>query len=131
MPHCPDCDSKRTVKNGHIHTGKQRYLCRNCGRQFVKNPTNKVIDTPTRERTKTMLKQIPHIAHHSMNGSSGHHRGTHEQRATLGRALAAFEIAVRRRSTDLIPLELVRVHGQTHRTARFPPFKPGGLENRI
>ncbi|WP_159789325.1 IS1/IS1595 family N-terminal zinc-binding domain-containing protein [Sodalinema gerasimenkoae] len=60
MPHCPDCNSKRTVKNGHIHTGKQRYLCRNCGRQFVKNPTNKVIDTPTRELIdRLLLERIP------------------------------------------------------------------------
>ncbi|WP_431191263.1 IS1/IS1595 family N-terminal zinc-binding domain-containing protein, partial [Leptolyngbya subtilissima] len=28
MPSCPNCTSKRTVKNGHIHTGKQRYLWR-------------------------------------------------------------------------------------------------------
>jgi transposase-like protein len=26
------------VKNGHIHNGKQRYLCRVCQRQFVENP---------------------------------------------------------------------------------------------
>lgn len=43
MPHCPGCTSERTVKNGHIHTGKQRYLCRNCGRQCVENLTHKVI----------------------------------------------------------------------------------------
>ncbi|WP_410510480.1 hypothetical protein [Nodosilinea sp. E11] len=30
-------------------TGKQRYLCCGCGRQFVENPTNEVIDTPTRK----------------------------------------------------------------------------------
>lgn len=55
MPHCPDCTSERTVKNGHIHTGKQRYLCRNCGRQFVENPTHKVIDTATRELIDRLL----------------------------------------------------------------------------
>lgn len=63
MPPCPDCTSnctsKRTVKNGHIHTGKQRYLCRGCGRQFVENPTenptNKVIDTPTRALIDRLL----------------------------------------------------------------------------
>ncbi|MEP0819789.1 IS1 family transposase [Trichocoleus desertorum GB2-A4] len=55
MPLCPDCTSERTVKNGHIHTGKQRYLCRTCGRQFVENPTNKTIDTPTRELIDRLL----------------------------------------------------------------------------
>lgn len=52
---CPDCTSERTVKNGHIHTGKQRYLCRNCGRQFVEDPTNKIIDTATRELIDRLL----------------------------------------------------------------------------
>lgn len=55
MPPCPDCASERIVKNGRIHTGKQRYLCRNCGRQFVENPTNKTIDTPTRELIDRLL----------------------------------------------------------------------------
>jgi len=26
------------VKNGFIHNGKQNHLCKDCGRQFVKNP---------------------------------------------------------------------------------------------
>ncbi|WP_428843087.1 IS1 family transposase [Sphaerothrix gracilis] len=55
MPCCPNCTSKQTVKNGHIHTGKQRFLCRTCGRQFVENPTNKVIDTETRELVDRLL----------------------------------------------------------------------------
>ncbi|MEG4092085.1 IS1/IS1595 family N-terminal zinc-binding domain-containing protein, partial [Microcoleus sp. Pol12B4] len=35
MPNCPVCSSARIVKNGHIHTGKQRFKCYECGRQFV------------------------------------------------------------------------------------------------
>jgi transposase-like protein len=27
MPNCQACSSSRTVKNGHIHTGKQRFKC--------------------------------------------------------------------------------------------------------
>lgn len=34
---CPDCKSSKAVKNGH-RQGKQSYLCRDCGRQFRKNP---------------------------------------------------------------------------------------------
>lgn len=30
---CPHCQSERLSKNGHRH-GKQRYLCKDCGRQF-------------------------------------------------------------------------------------------------
>lgn len=45
---CPNCKSTRTVKNGRIHTGKQRHKCLECGRQFVEHPTKKVIDSATR-----------------------------------------------------------------------------------
>ena len=38
MPNCPICESAGSVKNGHIHNGKQRYLCRVCARQFVEHP---------------------------------------------------------------------------------------------
>ena len=31
---CPDCQSDRVAKNGR-QQGKQRYVCRGCGRQFV------------------------------------------------------------------------------------------------
>jgi transposase len=46
---CPQCSSFKTVKNGHIHNGKQRYKCHDCGRQFVQYPENKVIDQATRD----------------------------------------------------------------------------------
>lgn len=49
MPCCPSSTSKQTVKNGHIYTDKQRFLCHTCGRQFVEHPTNKLIDSKTRE----------------------------------------------------------------------------------
>jgi transposase-like protein len=35
---CPQCGAVRIVKNGHAHTGKQRYLCRICGHQFTLQP---------------------------------------------------------------------------------------------
>lgn len=55
MHSCPKCTSKNIVKNGHIHTGKQRFLCRLCGRQFVENPTHKVIDPATRQLVDRLL----------------------------------------------------------------------------
>lgn len=55
MPHCPTCTSAQTVKNGRIHTGKQRFLCRECGRQFVEQPRKKVIDAATRELIDRLL----------------------------------------------------------------------------
>jgi transposase-like protein len=55
MPTCPECQATRTLKNGHIHTEKQRFLCRQCGYQFVENPTDKRIDPPTRELIDRLL----------------------------------------------------------------------------
>jgi len=34
---CPKC-KRRVVKNGTIHSGKQRYFCRPCKKQFVLDP---------------------------------------------------------------------------------------------
>lgn len=55
MPACPNCTSAHTVKNGRIHTGKQRFRCQACGRQFVVQPTKKVIDKATRELIDRLL----------------------------------------------------------------------------
>jgi len=55
MPVCPSCVSCQTVKNGHIHNGKQRFKCHECGRQFVEHPTKKVIDQGTRELIDRLL----------------------------------------------------------------------------
>ncbi len=57
---CPACDSTHTVKNGKIHNGKQNYKCRDCGRQFVQDPQNKVIDQITKTLIdKLLLEKIP------------------------------------------------------------------------
>jgi transposase-like protein len=55
MPACPLCRSEQTVKNGHIHNGKQRFKCQGCGRQFIEQPTKKVIDQTTRELIDRLL----------------------------------------------------------------------------
>ncbi len=55
MPVCPNCSSTRTVKNGRIHNGKQRFLCHECGRQFIEHPQKKVIDSATRELIDRLL----------------------------------------------------------------------------
>ena len=55
MPACVNCSSGRTVKNGRIHNGKQRFLCHECGRQFVEHPNKKVIDSQTRELVDRLL----------------------------------------------------------------------------
>lgn len=40
---CPSRQSENIKFNGHIHNSKQNHLCKNCARQFVLNPDNKVI----------------------------------------------------------------------------------------
>ena len=60
LPTCPDCHSDSVVKNGFIHNGKQNHLCKDCGRQFVKDPQNKVISDDTKALIdKLLLEKIP------------------------------------------------------------------------
>jgi len=47
--------SAHTVKNGRIHNGKQRFKCQGCGRQFIEQPTKKVIDQITRDLVDRLL----------------------------------------------------------------------------
>ncbi len=42
-PPCPSCGSSHILKNGSIHNKKQKYLCKDCGRQFVENPTKRYV----------------------------------------------------------------------------------------
>lgn len=57
---CPNCCSGHVVKNGKIHNGKQNFKCRACGRQFVQDPENKVIDQDTKDLiNKLLLEKLP------------------------------------------------------------------------
>lgn len=57
---CPKCNSKNIIKNGSIHNGKPKFMCKDCKRQFVENPTNKVISDETWELVdKLLLEKIP------------------------------------------------------------------------
>ncbi|MEM6837323.1 MAG: IS1 family transposase [Cyanobacteria bacterium P01_C01_bin.120] len=60
MPACPACDSSNVVKNGSIHNGKQNHKCKDCGRQFVQDPQNKIIGEATKHLIdKLLLEKIP------------------------------------------------------------------------
>ena len=50
---CPSCSSTTIKKNGHIHNGKQNHRCLNCGRQFVLDPQQKIID----EEKRSLIRQ--------------------------------------------------------------------------
>ena len=57
---CPGCSSENTIKNGTIHNGKQKYECKECGRQFVEHPQNKTISQATKELIdKLLLEKVP------------------------------------------------------------------------
>jgi insertion element IS1 protein InsB len=47
MPSCPICGSEKVIKNGSIHNGKPKFSCKECRRQFVENPSNKIIPKET------------------------------------------------------------------------------------
>ncbi len=56
---CPACNSQQIVKNGHIHNGKQNHICKDCGRQFVEDRTQKQITEYQKELvTKLLLERI-------------------------------------------------------------------------
>ena len=56
---CPSCSSTLVKKNGHIHNGKQKYQCLACHRQFVLEPSQKLIDQKTRSLVrKTLLERV-------------------------------------------------------------------------
>ena len=44
---CPACQSMQTIKNGSIPSGKPKWQCKTCGRQFVANPGRSRIPSET------------------------------------------------------------------------------------
>ncbi len=48
MPNCPRCGSEHVVKNGHIHNGKAKFACKDCRRQFVEHPQQRLISAETK-----------------------------------------------------------------------------------
>jgi transposase-like protein/AcrR family transcriptional regulator len=53
---CPDCQSERVAKNGR-HQGKQRYICRGCGRQFVDLYTERGYPPEIRQKCLNLHQQ--------------------------------------------------------------------------
>ncbi|WP_310483548.1 TetR family transcriptional regulator [Chamaesiphon sp. VAR_48_metabat_403] len=53
---CPDCQSDRVAKNGR-QQGKQRYICRGCGRQFLDRYTQRGYPLEIRQRCLALHAQ--------------------------------------------------------------------------
>jgi transposase-like protein len=59
QPICPKCGSFHTIKNGSIHNGKKKYKCKDCGYQFIENPTNIPVSAETKQLIdKLLLERI-------------------------------------------------------------------------
>jgi insertion element IS1 protein InsB len=54
MPNCPRCGSTHVINNGHIHTGKPKFACKECRWQFVENPVWK----PISDETKALIDKL-------------------------------------------------------------------------
>ena len=52
---CSHCRSNTIRKNGLIHSGKQKYECLACHRQFVEDPQNKIIPDYNKEWIRRSL----------------------------------------------------------------------------
>ncbi len=52
---CPHCGSDHLVRNGRASNGKQRYICRACGRRSRENPSP---NGYTDERRSEILKAL-------------------------------------------------------------------------
>src|SRR5436190_9368754 len=79
---------------------------------------------------RLVLTPLPDVDEMPGDRGGGGHRRRHEVRAAL-EALAALEVAVRGRSAALLRLQLVRVHGKTHRAAGLTPLEAGLEEDFV
>ena len=56
---CPYCSFYHTIKNGSTHHGKPKKQCKDCGRQFVINPSQNQISEETKQLIdKLLLERI-------------------------------------------------------------------------
>lgn len=53
---CPECQSEKVVKNGH-RQGKQRYICRDCDRQFGTETSDRGYPSEIRQRCLELHQQ--------------------------------------------------------------------------
>lgn len=56
---CPKCHSSNVVKNGSIHNHKPKFSCKDCGRQFIEKPENRIPQEKKDLIDKLLLERIP------------------------------------------------------------------------
>jgi len=52
---CPHCQGNQVVKNGTIHSGKPKWMCKDCRRQFVENLLQRRISDETKQTIDALL----------------------------------------------------------------------------
>jgi transposase-like protein len=52
---CPKCQGTHTIKNGTIHSGKPKWMCKDCGRQCVADPQQRLISDDTKQLVDRLL----------------------------------------------------------------------------
>jgi insertion element IS1 protein InsB len=60
--HCPSCQGTHIIKNGSIHSGKPKWRCKACGRQFVADPTQHRISDATKQLIDKLLLERVSLA---------------------------------------------------------------------
>lgn len=62
MLHCPRCESTNIIKNGRIGSGKPKFACKDCHRQFVEHSEQRLIDAETRALVDKLLLERVSLA---------------------------------------------------------------------
>ncbi len=69
---CPRCNSENIVKNGNTIYGKPKFMCKDCRKQFVKNPVIRKIPDEKKELVDKLLpEKIPLAGICRVTGVSG------------------------------------------------------------
>lgn len=53
---CPYCESNDYVKNGKVN-GKQTYLCKSCGKRFIKNREKNAYNQIKKEKAISLYRK--------------------------------------------------------------------------
>lgn len=59
---CPRCQGTRLVKNGTIHSGKPKMMCKDCHRQFVVDSAQRRISDETKQMIDKLLLERVSLA---------------------------------------------------------------------
>jgi transposase-like protein len=61
-PDCPYCGSRSILKNGSTHHKKQKFLCKDCRRQFIEKPNKSTVSEVKKEVIRNLLLECIPLA---------------------------------------------------------------------